>query len=130
LTAAQAAFGRANTANQTADLAFGQANTARTHANAAHLTANAGFVQANTARDHANAAFNAANTAPGAAYYNGNNGERGLAAGLGDIFRVHTNVLTGNVTINSGNNSLAAGPITVANNRTLIIQANARVSIV
>ncbi len=66
----------------------------------------------------------------GGGYFNGNNGEVGSATGLGDIFRVHTNTLTANTTIYSGNNALAAGPITVAVNRTLTIQANARVAIV
>lgn len=66
----------------------------------------------------------------GGAYFQGNNGDVGSASGLGDIFRVHTNTLNSNVTIYSGNNALAAGPITVAVNRTLTIQANARVAIV
>lgn len=66
----------------------------------------------------------------GGGYFDGNNGEVGSATGLGDIFRVHSDTLTANVTIYSGNNALAAGPITVAANRTLTIQANARVAIV
>jgi hypothetical protein len=63
-------------------------------------------------------------------YYQGNNGDVGSASGLGDIFRVHTNILNANVTIFSGNNALAAGPITVNVGRTLTIQSNARVAIV
>lgn len=63
-------------------------------------------------------------------YYQGNNGAVGSASGLGDIFRVHTNILNANVTIFSGNNALAAGPITVNVGRTLTIQSNARVAIV
>lgn len=66
----------------------------------------------------------------GGAYYQGNNGDVGSASGLGDIFRVHTNILNANVTIYSGNNALAAGPITVNVGKTLTIQTNARVSIV
>lgn len=123
-THANAAFFQANTADDHANLSFAQANTARIHANS-------GFSQANTARDHANAAFAKANTSSGGgAYFVGNNGEVGAAAGLQDIFRVHTNTLTQNVTIYSGNNALAAGPITVAENRSLTIQTGARVSIV
>jgi hypothetical protein len=71
-----------------------------------------------------------ATSSGGGGYFDGNNGEVGSSSGLGDIFRVHTNTLTSNVTIYSGNNALAAGPITVAENRSLTIQANARVSIV
>jgi hypothetical protein len=66
----------------------------------------------------------------GGSYFQGNNGDVGSVSGLGDIFRVHTNTLTANVTITSGNNALAAGPITISNNRQLIIQDNARVTIV
>ena len=98
----QAAFNRANTANITADRAW----------------------------NHANAAFDKANTPSGGAYYSGNNGDVGSSSGLGDIFRVHTNALNANVTIYSGNNALAAGPITVEAGKILTIQANARVAIV
>jgi hypothetical protein len=80
--------------------------------------------------NQANAAYDKANSVIEAGYYAGNNGEVGRAAGLGDIFRVHTNILTANVTIYSGNNAMAAGPITVASGRVFTIQANARVAIV
>lgn len=66
----------------------------------------------------------------GGGYYSGNRGSIGTNTSLGDIFRVHTNTLSANVTIYSGNNALCAGPVTVATGRTLTIQANARVSIV
>lgn len=66
----------------------------------------------------------------GGAFFKGNNGDVGSGTGLGDIFRVHTNTLTANVTIPSGNNALAAGPITIALGKVLTIQSNARVSIV
>lgn len=63
-------------------------------------------------------------------YYVGNNGEAGASQGLGDIFRLHTNTLSSNVTIYSGNNAIAAGPITVVAGRTITIQANARMVII
>ena len=63
-------------------------------------------------------------------YFQGNNGDVGQGSGLGDIFRVHANTLTANVTIVSGNNAIAAGPITINLNRILTIQVGARVSIV
>ena len=63
-------------------------------------------------------------------YYQGNNGDIGLPAALGDIFRVHTNTLTQNVTIYSSNNAIAAGPLYVSTGKTLTIQTGARVVIV
>lgn len=78
--------------------------------------------------DTANAAFNKANTA-GAGFYQGNNGDLGVS-NFGDIFRTHTNTLTGNVVIPSSNNSIAAGPLNIANGASLTIQAGARVAIV
>ena len=67
---ANAAFGKANTANTTADLAFSHANAAFGKANTANTTADVAFAKANTANttadlafSHANAAFGKANTA-------------------------------------------------------------------
>ena len=65
----------------------------------------------------------------GGGYYNGNNGEKG-ASNYGDIFRVHSNTLTTNVTIYTGNNAIAAGPLYVALGQTLTIQCSARSVIV
>jgi hypothetical protein len=65
----------------------------------------------------------------GGAYYSGNNGDTGDVTGLGDIFRVHSNTLTQNVTIYSGNNALAAGPITVDSGKVITIQTGARMVI-
>lgn len=62
-------------------------------------------------------------------FYQGNNGNLG-AGNFGDIFRTHTNTLTGTVVIPSSNNSIAAGPLTIANGASLTIQAGARVAIV
>jgi hypothetical protein len=89
------------------------------------------FDAANTAQYTANLAFDQANTGGGGgAYFQGNNGDVGSASGLGDIFRVHTNTLTANVTIYSGNNALAAGPISIATGQSLTIETDARVAIV
>jgi hypothetical protein len=64
-------------------------------------------------------------------FYAGNNGEVGQQAALGDIFRLHSNNLTQNVTIYSGNNAVCAGPLNLlGNNTSLIIQTGARVVIV
>jgi hypothetical protein len=96
----------------------------------ANTVGSAAFARANSAQTVAVAAFDKSNATTGGAYYAGNNGDVGSATGLGDIFRVHTNILNANITISSGNNALAAGPITINTGRTLVIQSNARVSIV
>lgn len=64
-------------------------------------------------------------------FYAGNNGEVGQQTALGDIFRIHTNTLTQNVTIYSGNNAIAAGPLYITGDQTkLTIQTDSRVVIV
>lgn len=70
-----------------------------------------------------------ATAASGGGYFQGNDGSTG-AENYGDIFRSHSNTLSANVTILSGNNSLAAGPVTVQAGQTIIIQTGARVVIV
>jgi hypothetical protein len=90
----------------------------------------AAFTRANSAQTVAVAAFDKANTAGGGgSYFQGNNGDVGTASGLGDIFRVHTNTMTANVTIYSGNNAICAGPIVIQSGKSLTIEANARVVI-
>ena len=117
------AFAAANTAQTDATNAFDKANTALT-------TGQAAFGQANSATTIASAAFDQANTGGGGgAYFSGNNGDTGEATGLGDIFRVHSNTLTQNVTIYSGNNALAAGPVTVDSGKAITIQTGARMVI-
>jgi hypothetical protein len=63
-------------------------------------------------------------------YYQGNRGEVS-PSNYGDIFRIHSNTLTQNVTILSGNNAIAVGPINITgNNTTLTIQTGSRVVII
>mgnify|MGYP001455045307 FL=1 len=50
------------------------------------------------------------------------------AGGAGDIIRVHENELNTSVSIDSGNNGLAAGPLTIASGVTLTI--NGELSVV
>lgn len=66
---------------------------------------------------------------PGGGYFAGNRGDI-TPENFGDIFRVHSNTLTANVTVYSGNNSIAAGPITIGSGGKLTIEDGARVSIV
>ena len=65
----------------------------------------------------------------GGGYYDGNRGPQN-ASNYGDIFRIHSNTLSTNVTIYSGNNALCAGPVTISTGQTLTIQTGSRVSIV
>lgn len=63
--------------------------------------------------------------AGGAGYFQGENGNTGdTTNGKGDIFRTHESTLNTNVTIASGDNSLAAGPLTVASGVTLTVSGN------
>lgn len=90
--------------------------------------ANASFTtiaNGTAAFNHANAAYDKANSSISGGFYQGNNGD--IGSGFGDIFRVHTNTLTENVTIHTGNNAIAAGPLTIATGRTLTIQSGSRV---
>lgn len=115
------AFVHANAGFDVANAAFASANNVAPQVEPAYRTANAAFV-------HANAAFDKANTGTGG-YFAGNNGYIGEPVGLGDIFRVHTNILSQNVTIFSGNNAIAAGPIAIAVGKKLTIESGSRVVI-
>lgn len=96
------------------------------------------FDAANTAQSDATEAltrssdaFDTANSASGgAAVYVGNNGFTGdLTNGYDDIFRINRNELTANVEIASNTNASAAGPLTIADGRTLTAQTDARIVI-
>lgn len=58
----------------------------------------------------------------GGGLFKGENGEVGSSAG--DIFRVHEQTLNTNVTIDSDENGLCAGPLTIATGVTLTINGN------
>lgn len=61
----------------------------------------------------------------GAGYFQGENGATGdTTNGKGDIFRVHEPTLNTSTTIASGDNALAAGPLTVASGVTLTVSGN------
>jgi len=60
--------------------------------------------------------------AGGGGLYKGENGETGSSAG--DIFRVHEQTLNTNVTIDSDENGLCAGPLTIATGVTLTVNGN------
>lgn len=63
--------------------------------------------------------------AAAAGYFQGENGNTGnTTSGKGDIFRTHESTLNTSVTIAAGDNSLAAGPLTVASGVTLTVNGN------
>jgi len=122
-----AAFNRANTANS---VAIANVNYVNTAMQAAFSTANVAIANVNYVNTAMQAAFAKANTGGGGGgSYKGNNGDVN-PSGFGDIFRVHTNTLSANVYVSTGNNSLAAGPITIATGYILQINTGARVAIV
>ena len=63
-------------------------------------------------------------TAVGGGRYKGERGTNGPAAAAGDIFRVHEQELNTNTTIDSTENALCAGPLTVASGVTLTVSGN------
>ena len=125
-------YNTANNAYNTANAAFGYANSLNTYVSSTYSTTyqlNYAWNQANIAYSIANAAYAQAN-AGGGGYFSGNNGDKG-ATNAGDIFRVHSNTMSQNVTILSGNNAICAGPLNIVGlNTTLTIQTGARVTIV
>jgi len=128
---ANAAYGNANTGLVSANnYAGAMANAVNAYTSATYST----IVQLGSNWGVTNAAFGVANSsydyANSKGYFAGNNGDKGNATGLGDIFRVHSNTLSQNVTIYSGNNATATGPLTVTSGKTLTIQIGARVAIV
>lgn len=65
----------------------------------------------------------------GAGYFDGNNGAAGdTTNGKGDIFRVHSQTLSSNVTIGATDNALAVGPLTLGSNVTLTVNGNLTVA--
>ena len=72
---------------------------------------------------------NLTNILAGAGYFDGNNGNTGdTTNGKGDIFRVHSQTLTSNVTIGSTDNALAVGPLTIDSSVTLTVNGNLTVA--
>ena len=64
-------------------------------------------------------------------FFQGENGSRGdTTSGKGDIFRVHESTLNTSVTIASGENALAAGPLTVSTSGTVNLTVNGNLTIV
>ena len=69
--------------------------------------------------------------AGGVGFFQGENGNRGDAtSGKGDIFRTHESTLNTSVTIASGDNALAAGPLTVSASGTVNLTVNGNLTIV
>lgn len=65
----------------------------------------------------------------GGGYFAGNNGDK-APENYGDVFRVHSNTISQNVIILSGNNATATGPVIVSGAQTRItIQTGSRMRI-
>ena len=65
----------------------------------------------------------------GAGYFSGNNGNTGdTTNGKGDIFRVHSQTLSSNVTIGATDNALAVGPLTIDSSSALTVNGNLTVA--
>ena len=63
----------------------------------------------------------ASSVSMGGSQFRGNNGTVGATGNLGDIFRVANNIITTNVSIGSGLNASAAGPLSIATGSTLTV---------
>lgn len=67
----------------------------------------------------------------GGGYYKGSNGTIGTLTNQGlNIFRINGNTLTTNVTFAAGENAQATGPLTVITGVFLVVNTDARVSII
>jgi hypothetical protein len=67
----------------------------------------------------------------GVGFFQGENGSRGdSSSGKGDIFRVNESTLNTSVTIASGDNASAAGPLTVSTSGTVNLTVNGNLTIV
>lgn len=72
----------------------------------------------------------AATFSSGAGFFQGENGDTSQASKKGDIFRTHESTLNTSVTIASGDNSLAAGPLTVSTSGTVNLTVNGNLTII
>ena len=83
--------------------------------------------------DIANSAVTQAKTtglSAGEGFYQGENGTTSETSKKGDIFRVNESTLNTSVTIASGDNALAAGPLTVSASGTVNLTVNGNLTIV
>lgn len=123
-----ALYGKVNTVYTAGNSSWTQANAAYTQANVVFAQANVAYDRANTGVYIANLAFDKANTSGG--YWRGNNGDKGLVAAKGDLFRINANTLTSNIGFDNGENAQTVGPIVLADNANLYVNTGARVVIV
>ena len=69
--------------------------------------------------------FEVANVQGGAGLYKGNNGETGnTTTGAGNIFRINSQTLSTNTTIDTDENASCAGPLTLGTGVSLTINGN------
>ena len=86
------------------------------------------------AADIANGTITSTQLAAGAGAFQGDNASGAITGdttnGKKDIFRVHETTLNTSVTIASGDNALAAGPLTVSTSGTVNLTVNGNLTIV
>lgn len=124
-TSSAAAFDKANSANVLAKGAYDMANSANVLAKGAYDMANTSNVLAKGAYDASNTVYNSIG-----GYFKGNRGGTGHTSGKSDIFRINNNYLNANVTINTGENAIAVGPLSVNSGIVLMISSGGRAVIV
>ena len=89
------------------------------------------IVAADLADDAVTAGKIADSVTLGVGFFQGESGSRGdTTSGKGDIFRVHESTLNTSVTIASGDNALASGPLTVSTSGTVNLTVNGNLTIV
>ena len=89
------------------------------------------IVSADLANDAVTAGKIADSVTLGVGFFQGENGSRGdSTSGKGDIFRTHESTLNTSVTIASGDNALASGPLTVSTSGTVNLTVNGNLTIV
>jgi len=73
---------------------------------------------------------NGAALATGGGYYKGNDGEKGLTASKGNLYRINSNTQTNNITISAGENALTVGPMVIDTGYNLTIEEGGRAVII
>lgn len=71
-----------------------------------------------------------ANVTGGAGYYKGNQGAAGSASNANNIFRINANTISNNITISTGENASATGPLSVAEGFTFTVDTDGRAVII
>ena len=66
----------------------------------------------------------------GGGYYKGNDGVRGSANNINNLFRINANTQSANITISAGENALTVGPLVINEGYNLTVETGGRAVIV